>query len=132
MRATLGDIERLLTKEGTAFIRGLLQSSIDARCAAEQPVEVVGADGVARPHMRTSTRTVETPFGEGTRAYTRITLRGRCRAEPAAAVASAPEDRQVIGIVLVERALKEPHPTDFSATDPCRSPPYRKPTASCT
>src|SRR5215470_5149172 len=64
MRATLGDIERLLAKEGTAFICGLLQSYIDARCAAEQPVEVVGADGVARPHVRTSTRTVETPFGE--------------------------------------------------------------------
>jgi hypothetical protein len=64
MRATLGDIERLLAKEGTAFIRGLIQSYIDARCAAEQPVEVVGADGVARPHVRTSTRTVETPFGE--------------------------------------------------------------------
>lgn len=64
MRAPLGDIERLLAKEGTEFIRGLLQSHIDARCAAEQPVEVVGADGVARPHARTSTRTVETPFGE--------------------------------------------------------------------
>jgi len=64
MRAPLGDIERLLAKDGTEFIRGLLQSHIDARCAAEQPVEVVGADGVARPHVRTSTRTVETPFGE--------------------------------------------------------------------
>lgn len=64
MRATLGDIERLLAKEGTAFIRGLLQSYIDARCAAEQPVDVVGADGVARPHLRTSTRTMETSFGE--------------------------------------------------------------------
>jgi hypothetical protein len=64
MRAQLGDIERLLAKEGTAFIRGLLQSYIDARSAAEQPVEVVGADGVARPHVRTSMRTVETPFGE--------------------------------------------------------------------
>jgi len=55
MRATLSDIERLLATEGTAFIRGLLQSYIDARCAAEQPVEVVGSDGVARPHLRTST-----------------------------------------------------------------------------
>jgi hypothetical protein len=64
MGATLGDIERLLAKDGTEFIRGLLQSYIDARSAAEQPVEVVGADGVARPHVRTSTRTVETPFGE--------------------------------------------------------------------
>jgi hypothetical protein len=64
MRAPLGDIERLLAKDGTEFIRGLLQSHIDARCAAEQPVEVVGADGIARPHVRTSTRTVETPFGE--------------------------------------------------------------------
>lgn len=64
MRAPLGTIERLLAEDGNAFIRGLLQSHIDARCAAEQPVEVVGADGIARPHVRTSTRTVETPFGE--------------------------------------------------------------------
>src|SRR5689334_21266592 len=64
MRAQLGDIERLLAKEGTAFIRGLLQSYLDARCAAEQPVEVVGADGIARPHVRMRMRTIETPFGE--------------------------------------------------------------------
>ncbi len=64
MGATISEIERLLAKEGNAFIRGLFQSHIDARCAAEQSVEVIGADGVARPHMRTSTRTVETPFGE--------------------------------------------------------------------
>jgi hypothetical protein len=64
MGATLGDMERLLAKEGTEFIRGLLQAYIDARSAAERPVEVVGPDGVARPHVRTSTRTVETPFGE--------------------------------------------------------------------
>ena len=30
MRATLSDIERLLAKEGTAFIRGLLQDSCEA------------------------------------------------------------------------------------------------------
>lgn len=64
MGATISEIERMLAKEGTAFLRGLFQSHIDARCAAEQPVDVVGADGVARPHVRTSTRTVETPFGE--------------------------------------------------------------------
>jgi hypothetical protein len=64
MSGTLGNIERLLAKEGTALLRELLQSYIDARSKLEQPVEVVGADGVARPHVRTSTRTVETPFGE--------------------------------------------------------------------
>jgi hypothetical protein len=64
MGATISEIERLLAKDGTAFIRGLFQSYIDARCAAEQSVDVVGADGVERPHVRTSTRTVETPFGE--------------------------------------------------------------------
>ena len=64
MGATISDIERLLAKEGTAFIRELFQSYVDARSAIEQQVEVVGADGVARPHVRTSTRAVETPFGE--------------------------------------------------------------------
>lgn len=64
MSGTLGDIERLLAKDGTALLREMLQSYIDARSALEQPVEVVGADGVTRPHMRSSMRTVETPFGE--------------------------------------------------------------------
>ena len=52
MSATLTDIERLLAKEGTEFLRGLLQAYVDARSAAEQPVSVVGADGVPRPHAR--------------------------------------------------------------------------------
>jgi hypothetical protein len=60
----LGDVERLLATEGTALIRELLQSYVDMRSRLEQPVNVVGADGVARPHARTSTRGVETPFGE--------------------------------------------------------------------
>src|SRR5438093_1128017 len=64
MRATMTDIERLLAKDGIEFIRGLFQAHLDARAAAEPTVEVVGADGVARPHVRVSTRTVETPFGE--------------------------------------------------------------------
>ncbi|NJO32615.1 MAG: hypothetical protein HC869_05265 [Rhodospirillales bacterium] len=64
MCATLTDIGRLLAKEGTEFIRGLLSAYVDARSAAQQRVDVFGADGVARPHARTSTRTVETPFGE--------------------------------------------------------------------
>jgi hypothetical protein len=64
MGATITDIERLLAREGTEFIRGLFQAYVDARAAAEEPVEVIGADGVARPHVRTSTRTIETPFGE--------------------------------------------------------------------
>jgi hypothetical protein len=64
MGAPITDIERLLAKEGTEFIRSLFQAYVDARAAAEQPVEVIGSDGVARPHVRTSTRTIETPFGE--------------------------------------------------------------------
>ena len=64
MGATITDIERLLAKDGTEFIRGLFQAYVDARAAAEQTVEVIGADGVARPHVRVSTRTIETPFGE--------------------------------------------------------------------
>ena len=64
MSGTLGDIERLLAKDGTALLREMLQSHMNARSALEQPVDVVGADGIARPHVRTSTRAVETPFGE--------------------------------------------------------------------
>ena len=47
MRGTMTDIERLLAKDGIEFIRGLFQSYLDARAAAELPVEVVGADGAA-------------------------------------------------------------------------------------
>ena len=66
MSVPLGTIEGLLHHEGFELLRRMLQAHLDARCAAEQPVEVVGADGITRPHVRMSTRTVETPFGEVT------------------------------------------------------------------
>jgi hypothetical protein len=108
MRAPLGDIERLLAQEGTEFIRGLLQSHIDARCAAEQPVEVVGADGVARPHVRTSTRTVETPFGEI--AVTRKLYRavGVPALAPVDAALGLPEEKYTLEVrrIVAEESAK--------------------------
>lgn len=64
MGATLTDMERLLAKDGTELLRGLLQGYLDQRAAMEPEVEVVGDDGVGRPHVRLSQRAVETPFGE--------------------------------------------------------------------
>jgi hypothetical protein len=61
---TLSQVERLLSVDGNALIRELLQAYLDLRAQTEQPVEVVGADGVERAKARTSSRGIETPFGE--------------------------------------------------------------------
>jgi hypothetical protein len=108
MGATLGEIERLLAKDGTEFIRGLLQSYIDARSAAEQPVEVVGADGVARPHVRVSTRTVETPFGEVSVTRNLYRAVGVPAVAPLDAALGLPEEKYTLEVrrIVAEESAK--------------------------
>jgi hypothetical protein len=64
MGMTLTEIERMLGAAGHELMRELLQAHVDLRSAREQVVEVTGADGVDRTHVRQGTRTVETPHGE--------------------------------------------------------------------
>jgi hypothetical protein len=62
--ATADDVSRLITKDGTALLRELMQGYFDRRAEQERRVEVVGADGVERRDVRTSSRTIETIVGE--------------------------------------------------------------------
>ena len=62
--ATADEVSRLISQDGTALLRELLQGFFDRRAEREQRVEVVGADGVARRDARTASRTIETVVGE--------------------------------------------------------------------
>lgn len=64
MHATMSEIEQLMRARSREMLRAMMQAHVDARAAAEVPVEVRGEDGVARPLGRRGTRTVMTEFGE--------------------------------------------------------------------
>lgn len=64
MHATMSEIEQLMRTQSREMLRAMMQAHLDARAAAEVPVEVRGEDGVARPLGRRGTRTVMTEFGE--------------------------------------------------------------------
>jgi hypothetical protein len=108
MRATMTDIERLLAKDGIEFIRGLFQAHLDARTAAEPTVEVVGADGVARPHVRVSTRTVETPFGELTVTRKLYRAVGVTAIAPLDAALGLPDEKYTLEVrrIVAEESAK--------------------------
>jgi hypothetical protein len=108
MRATMTDIERLLAKDGIEFIRGLFQAHLDARAAAEPTVEVVGADGVARPHVRVSTRTVETPFGELTVTRKLYRAVGVTAIAPLDAALGLPDEKYTLEVrrIVAEESAK--------------------------
>jgi hypothetical protein len=61
-----GEVEGLLSREGTELMRRLLQGHLDVRAAAEtREVGVRGADGVVRSHVREGCRRrLGTIFGE--------------------------------------------------------------------
>jgi len=63
-RATADDVSRLLATDGTALLRELMQGYFDRCAEQERRVEVVGADGIERRDVRTSSRRIETPVGE--------------------------------------------------------------------
>jgi DNA-binding transcriptional regulator YiaG len=55
---------RLLATDGTALLRELMQGYFDRCAEQERRVKVVGADGIERRDVRTSSRRIETPVGE--------------------------------------------------------------------
>jgi hypothetical protein len=63
-RATADDVSRLLATDGTALLRELMQGYFDRCAEQERRVKVVGADGIERRDVRTSSRRIETPVGE--------------------------------------------------------------------
>jgi hypothetical protein len=62
--ASADEVTRLLTTDGTALLRELLQGYVDRCAEQERRVHVVGADGIERTDARTSSRRIETPVGE--------------------------------------------------------------------
>jgi hypothetical protein len=61
---TAGDATQLLARDGTALLRELLQGYFDRRAEQERRVDVIGADGIERNEVRSTTRRIETPVGE--------------------------------------------------------------------
>jgi len=66
LRAEHGEVERLIEAKTAEVMRAMLQAHLDLRASLERELDVRGADGVARTHVRESTRTLETVFGEVT------------------------------------------------------------------
>lgn len=62
--ATADEVTRLLATDGNALLRDLMQGYLDRLAEKERRVQVVGADGVERTEVRTSSRRIETPVGE--------------------------------------------------------------------
>ena len=62
--ATADEVTRLLTTDGTAMLRDLMQGYFDRCAEQERRVLVVGADGIERKDARTASRRIETPVGE--------------------------------------------------------------------
>jgi hypothetical protein len=62
--AIADEVTRLLATDGTAMLRDLMQGYVDRCAEREHRVDVVGADGIERRDVRTSSRRIETPVGE--------------------------------------------------------------------
>ena len=63
LQMTHGELERLLEKEGRELLRQLLQDQLDLRGPGDARGEVVGANGIGRPHARPRERGLKTIFG---------------------------------------------------------------------
>lgn len=66
LEMTHADLERMLDKEGRELIRWLLQDHLDLRGPGGTEQEVVGSDGIRRPHARLRDRQLGTIFGKVT------------------------------------------------------------------
>lgn len=63
MQMTHGELERLLETEGRELLRQLLQDHLDLRGPGESSMDVVGTDGITRPHVRQRDRKLKSIFG---------------------------------------------------------------------
>jgi hypothetical protein len=96
MAMTHAEVERLLHDDGMKLLRQLLQDHLDLRSLREQEegfVEVLGADGVERPHRRDTTRKLETLFGEVEVRREAHGARGQTSLHPLDAHLNLPKDK---------------------------------------
>ena len=64
MQMTHAELERLVDQEGRELLRRLFQDHLDLRGPGEATAEVMGANGMGRPHARLRTRALKTIFGK--------------------------------------------------------------------
>jgi hypothetical protein len=64
MLSTHAELEQFLEEQGREYQRRLLQAHLELRALRERPVDVRGADGVARHKRRPSARSLMTVVGE--------------------------------------------------------------------
>ena len=64
MQTTHAELERLVEQQGRELLRRLFQDHLDLRGPGEATADVVGANGMRRPHERLRTRTLATIFGK--------------------------------------------------------------------
>jgi hypothetical protein len=93
MNAPLDEIERMLRTRGRELLRAMMQEHFDQRAAAERPVDVRGADGIARLQARSGSRKVETEFGEVELARTLYQAVGVGGLAPLDAAMKLPEEK---------------------------------------
>jgi hypothetical protein len=63
MRMTHGELERYMERDGFELLRLLFQDHLDLRGPGEAQSDVVGSDGVRRPHVRLLERQLKILFG---------------------------------------------------------------------
>lgn len=63
MRMTHGELERYMERDGFELLRLLFQDHLDLRGPGEAQSDVVGSDGVRRPHVRLLDRQLKILFG---------------------------------------------------------------------
>ncbi len=61
---THAELERLVEQQGRELLRRLFQDHLNPRGPGKATAEVVGANGMGRPHERLRTRTLKTIFGK--------------------------------------------------------------------
>lgn len=106
--ATHAELEEYAVREGRELQRRLVQAHLELRAERERPVEVRGADGVARPYKRRSGRPLRLLVGVVDVERLAYQARDVCGLHPADAALNLPSELYSHGVrrVAAEEAAK--------------------------
>jgi hypothetical protein len=106
--ATHAELEEYAVREGRELQRRLVQAHLELRAERERPVEVRGADGVARTHRRRSGRPLRLLVGVVDVERLAYQARDVCGLHPADAALNLPRELYSHGVrrVAAEEAAK--------------------------
>jgi len=106
--ATADEVSRLIATDGTALLRELMQGYFDRCAERERRVEVVGADGIERRDVRTSSRRIETPVGEIEVKRLLYQAPGACGIAPLDAALGLPDEKYTLELrrLVAEESAK--------------------------